>query len=853
MSNADSLTSADAIRAIEQACNSFEKALQNEPSPRIEEYLAKVSEPLRDRLLRELLTLEIVAFRERGECPLRSSYHGRFTRQVKVIDEAFRATLYMSHIVPLTTGEVVDGYVVDEQISSGGFGVVFRATHSETNEQVAIKCPQAEAFRDQDDVARFEQEIASLKRLKHKRIVTVLREGVTDAGTPYLVMQLLDGKTLVDWVQTERPTLRVKMRVLEQIARAIAYVHRQGFVHRDLSTKNIVVLPNDTPVITDFGLAVQDEAQQAHRGEQAGSWAFMSPEQVRGESHHIDGRTDIWALGVIFYFLLTGKRPFNSTRHEALTEEILHRAPKPPRQHLSAIPKQLEQACNCCLEKRITDRYATADDLAEDITPWVHQETRSTRVAAVICAACIVSVAIYGVWKLLPNAGVAPPPPVVPTQPTVNRYLPIADTVATAKPGAAPRIGKSKAITIGTPSHGEENAMVMRFPWPEVRRLDAVFLRFVPFWCSDESMAGEIRLVKDDGWEEGKRVKLSMTQNFEASIPFVFDGPRPTRIDISKLFANLHELPSGTVCLSIHVSGVEPNLAAQVGSRENVPRHRPALEIESYAEEVGQIDTDDYFVAAGRLLSIDPLSGVLINDKDASHNWLEVKLAKRPQTGTLTLHPDGSFLYEPFPNHIGTEEFHYRVTDDASDNDLQESKIGVVRLTIGESKDVLELPSQVAQLNEGRGATDKPDLSILRVGHDDRTNGRSCALIAFDLRKTKSQLASAVLRLNCANASKPQIKQTLKVLWNAPWNESPPSWDNIPFQFAEYVVDIEFNDTEQIELDVSAVVRECLREAPEDRVITFVIETNDYSNTVHYVGETTGELAGPTLVLTTPK
>jgi WD40 repeat protein len=156
-------------------------------------------------------------------------------------------------------------------------------------------------------------------------------------------------------------------RLLATVADALHYAHHRGFVHRDLKPSNILIDRFGRPHVGDFGLAIHEDRQRSHKGECAGTPSYMAPEQVRGESHQLDGRTDIWSAGVILYEMLTKRRPFRGDREE-LFEDILKRDPKPPRQIDDTIPPELERICLKCLAKKTTDRFSTAADLARALS-----------------------------------------------------------------------------------------------------------------------------------------------------------------------------------------------------------------------------------------------------------------------------------------------------------------------------------------------------------------------------------------------------------------------------------------------------------------------------------------------------
>ena len=157
------------------------------------------------------------------------------------------------------------------------------------------------------------------------------------------------------------------------VAEAMGYVHQQGLIHCDLKSANILVDRLGQPHVADFGMATHESRQHLLKGSRFGTPYAMAPEQVRGESHLMDGRTDIWALGVMLYQMLTGRQPFAASTREELFEIIRAHDPKPPRQIERSVPKELERICLKCLAQRRADRYNTADDLREDLLNWLNQ------------------------------------------------------------------------------------------------------------------------------------------------------------------------------------------------------------------------------------------------------------------------------------------------------------------------------------------------------------------------------------------------------------------------------------------------------------------------------------------------
>ncbi|GIW94541.1 MAG: hypothetical protein KatS3mg110_2582 [Pirellulaceae bacterium] len=191
----------------------------------------------------------------------------------------------------------------------------------------------------------------------------------------FAVMEYVEGGTLRQFM-AEKHSYVSWARFFARLAEALAYAHAQGFIHRDLDPDNILVDTQGQPHVTDFGLAIHEDQQAARRGERAGSWAYMAPEQVRGESHRLDGRADLWAVGVLLYECLTGRRPFRGDSLDELLDQILHYEPKPPRQIDPDIPAALESICLKCLRKDPAQRWTSAAELAEALRRFARATDR---------------------------------------------------------------------------------------------------------------------------------------------------------------------------------------------------------------------------------------------------------------------------------------------------------------------------------------------------------------------------------------------------------------------------------------------------------------------------------------------
>jgi len=259
-------------------------------------------------------------------------------------------------------------YEVRRTLGAGAFGAVYLGHDVQLDRPVAIKVLRGDSALVANRKDQFLQESRKLAQLRHPGIVTVHDVGVHE-GRVYLVSDYLDGPDLGRWLAENRVAWPEATRIAAAIADALAHAHARLIVHRDVKPANIIMLTAErTPVLVDFGLAL-DEANAGGRqkGVISGTPWYMSPEQVGGTAHRIDGRIDIYSLGVVLYEMVTGRVPFRATKFSELVRQVRDDEPQPPRQLVGEIPPELEQACLKALAKRQHDRYATASDFADDL------------------------------------------------------------------------------------------------------------------------------------------------------------------------------------------------------------------------------------------------------------------------------------------------------------------------------------------------------------------------------------------------------------------------------------------------------------------------------------------------------
>ncbi|MFN0051229.1 MAG: serine/threonine-protein kinase [Planctomycetales bacterium] len=273
---------------------------------------------------------------------------------------------------PAAVPSRIGRYQIRKLLAQGGFARVFLAHDDELDRPVALKLPRPERYVDRKTLLSVIQEARTAARLHHPGIVTIYDVAEQADAQPYIAMEYISGKSLRDLMSLGRLPFPRIADLMAQIAEAAHYAHGQGLVHRDLKPGNVLMDDRGHPKVVDFGLAIHESRQALLKGDAAGTPAYMAPEQVRGDTHRMDGRTDVWSLGVILYEMLSERRPFNGDRKQ-LFDEIQNRDPKPPRQIDDRIPEELEAICLRCLSKEVTGRYNTCLDLALALRSWMRR------------------------------------------------------------------------------------------------------------------------------------------------------------------------------------------------------------------------------------------------------------------------------------------------------------------------------------------------------------------------------------------------------------------------------------------------------------------------------------------------
>jgi serine/threonine-protein kinase len=286
------------------------------------------------------------------------------------------------------TGEHHFGdYELLEEIARGGMGVVYKARQVSLNRVVAIKMILSGQFASEDEVNRFRSEAQAAASLNHRNIVAIYEVG-EHSGHHYYSMPFLEGQNLAQLVESGqwRPGDGTEAaRLVAKIARAVQCAHDAGIVHRDLKPGNVLLGPDGEPRVTDFGLAkrVRGKAQLTLTGHWMGTPSFMAPEQARGRSGQCSRATDIYSLGAVLYYLLTGRPPFVADSALDALLLVLEGEAVLPRRINPLVSGPLEHICLRCLEKRPEDRYASAGELATDLERFLKGDSLTVHPQAI--------------------------------------------------------------------------------------------------------------------------------------------------------------------------------------------------------------------------------------------------------------------------------------------------------------------------------------------------------------------------------------------------------------------------------------------------------------------------------------
>ncbi|WP_372370104.1 serine/threonine protein kinase [Candidatus Uabimicrobium sp. HlEnr_7] len=260
----------------------------------------------------------------------------------------------------------VDRYKIIKTLGQGAMGSVYLANDTKHDRQVALKTMLPNLANNEIAVKRFFQEAQAMQLLHNPNIIKIYEFGQSGENL-YLSMQYVEGAPLSDLIPQKMSMLKIA-EIVAKTARALDYAHSKKIIHRDIKPSNIM-MEKDNPILMDFGLAkeVQGNAKLTKTGAMLGTPSYMAPEQVKAQRKEIDNQTDIWALGVTMYEMLTTRLPFPGNQHFAVMRKIVNEEPTPPTALNPLVSKDLEKICSKAMAKNKSHRYTSAMDMAEDL------------------------------------------------------------------------------------------------------------------------------------------------------------------------------------------------------------------------------------------------------------------------------------------------------------------------------------------------------------------------------------------------------------------------------------------------------------------------------------------------------
>lgn len=271
--------------------------------------------------------------------------------------------------------EKIDRFIIVEKIAEGAMGIIFKARDPEIERTVALKViqfyPGMESYKQEEYRKRFRREAQSAGRLNHPNILTIHEMGEY-RGSPYIVMEYIEGTNL-DELRKIHGTIPFAQAIKygREIASALDYAHSKGVIHRDVKPSNILIDKNDSVKVVDFGIAKLIDSDLTQPYQILGSPSYMSPEQIMGGP--IDGRSDVFSTGIVFYYILTGRKPFEADNISLIIQKILNDTPEPPTKVKSDLPPHTDYVLLKALAKDPKERYSTVMEFIDALSM---EETR---------------------------------------------------------------------------------------------------------------------------------------------------------------------------------------------------------------------------------------------------------------------------------------------------------------------------------------------------------------------------------------------------------------------------------------------------------------------------------------------
>lgn len=445
------------------------------------------------------------------------------------------------------TGHLVGRYRLLREIGGGGMGTVYEAEDTQLGRRVAVKLLPPEYSRDRRAKERFLREARAAAAVDHPNLCTVHDAGESD-GRLYIVLSFYEGETLRDRIRRGPLPLADARQVAIQVARGLARAHEAGIVHRDIKPANVMLPRRGEAKILDFGIArlQGDEVSLTRTGASWGTPAYMSPEHARGEP--VDGRTDVWSLGVMLYEMIAGRRPFGGESIEALVSSMLTQEPEPLERLRPDVPPELAAVVNRALAKDPAERYTNAAELLADLesgrVPRRRLSRRTALRAGLLSGALAVLVLLFFVFWRPWQAAVGPPVRVAVLQPVVKSVVsnPETDLVASdvMRAALAALVSLEGVQPLDPPERDEgEGAEAER-----LREADEALLSSLD--CQNSSCQVTLRRRKPDG------VLLAISKPFEVQAGFenAYQLAEAVRVYVHQMYSDHHLRPGsagGTV------------------------------------------------------------------------------------------------------------------------------------------------------------------------------------------------------------------------------------------------------------------------------------------------------------------
>ncbi len=455
--------------------------------------------------------------------------------------------------------EKIGRYIVKSELGRGGMATVYRAHDPSVDREVAIKVLPREMLHDPQFRSRFEREIKMVAALEHPSIVPIYDVGEED-GQPYFVMRYMPGGSLSDMIEKGKFSMQDTARIIEKIAKGLAYSHRKGIIHRDLKPDNILFDDNGDPFISDFGVAKLTESSGGLTGSGViGTPAYMSPEQAQG--NEIDSRSDVYGLGVIIYQMLSGQQPYSAdTPMGVVVKHITEPVPE-ILNLIPSLPHEVDELIKVAMAKDKASRYATTIDLAKALNLAAFGNegnltfstntglgtksfagspvAKSSRgITGLIIVGVVMVVAVIGFF-LLRNQLVGPEQP---TLTVTNTDMPVQTTAPTLESAVSFAPACSLANTFPLPEAKETSgACVSRVPYSYITLSEGATYEVL-----DPEATCKVESIKD-----GKQVMSCRGPNFLVFDLKVCASPVVANADLNKCSTDMTYNTSKQCCVAV--------------------------------------------------------------------------------------------------------------------------------------------------------------------------------------------------------------------------------------------------------------------------------------------------------------